>query len=135
MTMARAARRYERTARVNEVVREVLADELERLSDPRLGLLTVTGVEVTPDLRQATVYYSALIPPRGEEEHDTRGLHPPPPTTTEGALRSVAPQLQAAIARQVRMKYTPHLVFREDPAIRTGDRVDEILRRLHSEGE
>ena len=122
--MTHAARRYERTARVNEVVREVLADELERLSDPRLGLLTVTGVEVTPDLRQATVYYSALIPAKGEEEHDT-----------EGALRSVAPQLQAAIGRQVRMKYTPHLVFREDPAIRTGERVDEILRQLHSEGE
>jgi ribosome-binding factor A len=122
--MTHAPRRYERTARVNEVVREVLADELERLSDPRLGLLTVTGVEVTPDLRQATVYYSALIPAKGEEEHDT-----------EGTLRSVAPQLQAAIGRQVRMKYTPHLVFREDPAIRAGERVDEILRRLHSEGE
>jgi len=51
------------------------------------------------------------------------------------ALRSVTPHLQAAIGRQVRMKYTPHLVFREDPAIRTGERVDEILRRLHSEGE
>ena len=120
--MAHVARRYDRTARVNEVVREVLADELERLSDPRLGLLTVTGVEVTPDLRQATVYYSALIPAAGEAEPDTAG-----------ALRSVAPQLQAAIARQVRMKYTPQLVFREDPAIRTGERVDEILRRLHSE--
>jgi ribosome-binding factor A len=122
--MTHATRRYDRIARVNEVVREVLADELERLADPRLGLLTITGVEVTPDLRQATVYYSALIPAKGEEEHDT-----------EGALRSVAPQLQAAIGRQVRMKYTPHLLFREDPAIRTGERVDEILRRLHSEGE
>ena len=58
--MTHAQRRYERTVRVNEVVREVLADELERLADPRLGLITVTGVEVTPDLRQATVYYSVL---------------------------------------------------------------------------
>jgi ribosome-binding factor A len=122
--MTHAARRYERTARVNEVVREVLADELERIADPRLGLLTVTGVEVTPDLRQATVYYSALIPAEGETEHDTAG-----------ALRSVAPRLQAAIGRQVRMKYTPLLVFREDPAISTGERVDEILRQLHSEDE
>ena len=53
-------RRYPRTARVNEVVREALGDELERLSDPRLGLVTVTGVDVNADLRQATVYYSAL---------------------------------------------------------------------------
>ena len=135
--MTRVTRRYERTVRVNEVVREVLADELERIDDPRLGLFTVTGVEVTPDLRQATVYYSALIPAEGEaeHEHDTRGLHPPPPNPTAVALREVGPQLQAAIGRQVRMKYTPHLVFREDPAIRTGERVDEILRQLHSEGE
>ena len=49
-------RRYPRTARVNEVVLETLAEELERLSDPRLGFVTLTGVEVSPDLRQATVY-------------------------------------------------------------------------------
>jgi ribosome-binding factor A len=48
-------RKYPRTARVNEVVREVLAEELERLSDPRLGLVTVTSVDVSPDLRHATV--------------------------------------------------------------------------------
>jgi ribosome-binding factor A len=122
--MTHTARRYDRTARVNEVVREVLADELERLADPQLGLLTITGVEVTADLRQATVYYSALIPAEGEAEHGVAE-----------ALGAARPQLQAAIARQVRMKYTPQLVFREDPAIRTGERVDEILRQLHSEGE
>jgi ribosome-binding factor A len=133
--MTRATRRYDRTARVNEVVREVLADELERLADPQLGLLTVTGVEVTPDLRQATVYYSALIPSEGEAEYEIRGGHLPPPNTIAGALSAARPHLQAAIGRQVRMKYTPQLLFREDPAIRTGARVDEILRQLHSEGE
>jgi len=125
--MTHTTRRYERTARVNEVVREVLADELERLSDPRFGFLTVTGVEVTPDLRQATVWYSVLTPEDGAapgHEHDTAD-----------ALKSATPHLQSVIGRQVRMKYTPHLVFREDPAIRTGERVDEILRQLHSEGE
>ena len=60
-------RRYPRTARVNEVVREALADELERLNDPRLGLVTLTGVDVSPDLRQATVYYSVLGP---AEQHE-----------------------------------------------------------------
>jgi ribosome-binding factor A len=123
--MARAARRYERTARVNEVIREVLAEELERLSDAKLGFITVTGVEVTPDLRQATVYYSALT--LGEVE----GAE----TDTAEALLAVKGHLQSVIGRQVRMKYTPHLIFREDPAIRTGERVDEILRRLHSEDE
>ena len=125
--MTHAPRRYERTARVNEVVREVLADELERLADPRFGFLTVTGVEVTPDLRQATVWYSVL-PPKG-------GAQPGHEDDTADALKAATPHLQSVIGRQVRMKYTPHLVFREDPAIRTGERVDEILRRLHSEGE
>jgi ribosome-binding factor A len=135
--MPHTARRYERTARVNEVVREVLAEELERLADAQLGFITVTGVEVTPDLRQATVYYSALTLAEGEAEaeHDTRGPHLPPPAATAEALRAVKANLQAAIGRQVRMKYTPQLVFREDPAIKTGERVDEILRQLHSEGE
>ena len=128
--MRRTARRYERTARVNEVVREVLADELERLSDPRLGFVTVTGVEVTPDLRQATVYYSALAPARGDAEKAAEAAK-----ETAMALQSATAHLQAEIGRQVRMKYTPHLVFREDPAIRTGERVDEILRQLHSEDE
>jgi ribosome-binding factor A len=132
--MAHPTRRYERTARVNEVVREVLADELERLSDPRLGFVTVTGVEVTPDLRQATVYYSALVPGRAQGKAGTDAdAEAEAAEETAVALRSASAHLQAVIARQVRMKYTPHLVFREDPAIRTGERVDEILRRLHSE--
>ena len=136
--MAHAARRYERTARVNEVVREVLADELERLSDPRLGLVTVTGVEVTPDLRQATVYYSALRPAEGPLAAKTDAVLESAEEASEktaAALRAAGPHLQSVINRQVRMKYTPHLVFREDPAIRTGERVDEILRQLHSEDE
>ena len=134
--MAHAARRYERTARVNEVVREVLADEIERLSDPRLGFVTVTGVEVTPDLRQATVYFSALRPPTDQRAATEATLDTPADAEeTAAALQSAAAHLQSVIGRQVRMKYTPHLVFREDPAMRTGERVDEILRQLHPEGE
>jgi ribosome-binding factor A len=87
-------------------------------------------VEVTPDLRQATVYYSALAPAGA----DADALAEASENTAE-ALRSATPHLQAVIGRQVRMKYTPHLLFREDPAIRTGERVDEILRRLHSEDD
>jgi ribosome-binding factor A len=110
----RAARPYPRRARVNEVVREVLADEIERLSDPRLGLVTVTGVDVSPDLRHATVYYSAL-----NAEH------------ADDALRAAAPHLRASLGRQVRLKYLPELRFEEDPAIATGARVEEIIRNLH----
>jgi ribosome-binding factor A len=129
-------RKYPRTARVNEVVREAIADELERLSDPRLGLVTVTGVEVNPDLRHATVYYSALVAAgrRGGGEpvlttsDDTRAA-------TQDALRAAAPHLRAQLGRQVRLKYVPKLVFREDPAIAQGERVDQILRDLHRDEE
>ena len=68
-------------ARVNEVVREALGDELERLSDPRLGIVTITGVDVSADLRQATVYYSALgrTGKKGRGPWiEVRGLEAPP---------------------------------------------------------
>ena len=111
-------RRYPRTARVNEVVLETLAEELERLSDPRLGFVTLTGVDVSPDLRQATVYYSVLGPAEQHEE-------------TSKALRSAGSHLRAVLGQQVRLKYLPYLSFREDPAIATGQRVEEIIRDLH----
>jgi ribosome-binding factor A len=109
-------RRYDRTLRVNEVVRESLADELERLSDPRLAMVTLTGVDVSPDLRHATVFFAAL------------GRHDP---ATLAGLRSAAPHLRSVLGREVRLKSLPRLEFREDPAIEHGQRVEEILRGLH----
>jgi len=114
---ARSPRRYPRTLRVNEVVREVLAEELGQLSDPRLELVTITGVEVSPDLRHAQVFYAKL------------GTHDP---ETGDALRAAAPHLRATLGRQVRLKYLPRLAFHEDPAIEAGQRVEEILRDLHA---
>lgn len=111
-----SARRYPRTLRVNEVVRETLADDLERLSDPRLSMVTITGVDVSPDLRHATVWYSAL------NHHDDE---------VAVALRSARSRLRATLGQQVRLKYLPELHFREDPAIETGQRVEEIIRELH----
>jgi ribosome-binding factor A len=115
-------RRFPRSARLNEVVLEVLGDELERLSDPRLGFVTLTGVEVSSDLRHATVYYSVLGP---AEQHED----------TSKALRSAGSHLRAALGQQVRLKYLPRLSFREDPAIATGQRVEEIIRDLHRREE
>jgi ribosome-binding factor A len=106
--------RYPRTARVNQVLREVIADAIERLSDSdeRLELVTVTAVDCEPDLRHATVWLSSL---RDEEAE---------------ALADARVRLQAQVARQVRMKRTPHLTFAPDPAVAHGQRVEEILRRL-----
>ena len=122
-------RRYPRTARVNELVREVLAEELERLSDdPRFGFVTLTGVDVTGDLRHATVWYSVLDLPGYIKDADPDKVH----EDTADALRSAEPHLKAVLGRQVRLKYTPHLVFREDPSMTHGDRVERILKELHA---
>jgi ribosome-binding factor A len=118
-------------ARVNEVVRETLGDEIERLSDPRLGLVTITGVDVSADLRQATVYYSALGRAGKRGTGVVPELAPEQREATDAALRSAAPHLRAELGRQVRLKYLPQLTFVEDPAIATGNRIEEILRDLH----
>lgn len=119
-----STRRYPRTARVNEVVLEVIADELERLSDPRLGFVTLTGVTVSPDLRAASVYYSSL------GQHGEAAT-PEAAEQTAAALESAAPHLRAVLGRQVRLKYLPRLSFTEDPAIAGGQRVEEILVEIH----
>ncbi len=109
-------RRFPRALRVNEVVHETLADELERLSDPRLTMVTITGVDVSPDLRHAKVFYGAL-----DADEDA----------TAQALRSAAPHLRGVLGRQVRLKYLPELRFERDPAIEHGQRVEAIIRSLH----
>lgn len=113
------ARRYPRAARVNELVREVVAESLERLSEleEAPGLLTVTGVECDPDLRHAVVLFASL----GEAEHE--------------ALLRVRVRLQRSISTQVRLKRTPQLSFAADPAVAAGRRVEEVLRSLERGSE
>jgi len=108
-----------RMRKVNSVLREVLADEIERLTDPRLEFVSVTGVETAPDLRRATVYVSTLDLDRGGELVE--------------ALTRAAPRLQRAIAGQVRLKYTPQLEFAIDTAVVHADRIDSILRTISDE--
>ena len=105
-----------RMRKVNSILREVLADEIERLTDPRVEMVSVTAVETSPDLRRAVVYISTLDLSRGEE--------------AVAALTKAAPRLQSAVGRQVRMKYTPHLEFALDSGVVHGDRIDSILRRI-----
>ena len=106
--------RFPRTLRVNHLLQQVVAEEIERLGDddPRLALVTVTGVKVDPDLRHATVWLSTL----SDAARDALG---------EDRLR-----LQAAIGRQVRMKRTPQLTFAADPGVAQGARVEDILQSL-----
>ena len=103
---------------VNEVVREALAEELERMSDPRLGFVTLTGVEVSPDIRYADVYYSAF----GTDDEQAG---------SSNALRSASPRLRAVLGKQVRLKYVPELRFHQDPAVAQGRRIEEVIRSIH----
>ena len=115
------ARRYPRTARVDKLVQAVVADALERSDDERLGLLTVTGVHVDPDLRHAVVFYAT------HEARDEAGV--------SEALEEARTGVQSAIGREVRMKRTPQLRFERDPAMDAGWRVEEILRQVRSEAD
>ena len=106
-------RGYARMARVNELCREILADELERLDDDRLELVTVTHVAVDPDLRHATVAFSRLDRDVAE--------------ATE-ALAVLRPRLQAAIGRQARLKRTPELRFVVDDVLARAVRIEDLIR-------
>lgn len=111
----------DRMPRVNSILREVLADEIERLSDSRLEMVSVTAVDTQPNLRHAVVYIDVL----GE------GSQP----DALSALRGASKRLQAVIGREVRMKYTPTLEFALDPGITGGQRIEQILRGLQAEEE
>jgi ribosome-binding factor A len=109
------ARDYPRTARLNELLREILAEELERIDDDRLTLFTIISVDAESDLRRAVVYYDCLDGEAGDEQ-------------TMAALADLRIRLQAAIGRQARIKRTPELSFAPDPSVRSGERIDAILK-------
>jgi ribosome-binding factor A len=105
----------DRMRRVNEAMREVLSDALTQdLKDPRVGFVTVTAVETSPDLRTATVFVSVL----GEEEVRT---------DTVAGLQSAHGYLQRKVASQLRLKHTPTLQFAEDDTARRADRIERLL--------
>ena len=115
MSVRRRTATYPRALRVNQVLRQVLADELERLGDAdELPMLTITSVEVAADMRTAVVYLASLD------------------ASTADALEEQRGHLQHVVGTQMTMKRTPRLSFRADPAIAAGSRVEELLRGLHA---
>lgn len=101
--------------RVNEVVREVVSGAIAtELQDPRIGFVTVTAVDTSPDLRSARVYVSVL----GDEEEREATL---------AALQSSHGVLQSKIAAELRLKRTPTLSFHYDESVERGDRITRLL--------
>ena len=103
--------------RVNEAVREVISEGVGELKDPRVGFVTVTGVETSADLRQATVFVSVLGG-EGKREKTLAGL---------AAAHGV---LQARVARELRLKRTPQLTFEYDPTVERGIRMTQLIDEL-----
>jgi ribosome-binding factor A len=120
----RSQKRYPRTARLNEAVLEVLADELERMNDPRLELVTFTGVEVSRDLAHAKVYFSTLAA-------TATGAQDSFDDDVVGALDAARPHLRGVLGRKLRIRQVPQLVFKVDAGIVAGQRIEEILREIH----
>ena len=104
-----------RPSRVSEEFREVLAEEIPKLKDPRVGFVTVTSVRVTPDLRRAQVLYSVL----GDDAAKR---------ATSAALESARPHLRSVLGRQVRLKFLPDLDFEEDDSFDRLQRIDQLLK-------
>jgi ribosome-binding factor A len=105
----------ERMKRVNEVMREVIGDSIvSELEDPRIGFVTVTAVETSPDLRSARVHVSVL----GDEAQREDTLK---------ALASAHGVLQSAVGRELRMKRTPTLSFHYDESLERGARLSRLL--------
>lgn len=107
--------KYPRSARVGETLREIIAEELVRIDDDRLAFVTVTGIEVDNELNRAHVYFDSLA----GEEGDTEIIE---------ALTEYRARLQSSIAKQIRAKKTPILDFQPDIALRSAERIDDILR-------
>ena len=109
------AHSYPRSVRLGETLREVLADELVRIDDERLEFVTITRVDVDPEMNRAIIYFDSL----NGEQGDARIIE---------ALGEHRIRLQASVGRQVRARKTPILSFRPDEVIRSAERIEKILR-------
>lgn len=109
-----------RTRKIESQIKEIVGEHLDGLSDPRIrGLVTVTGVRVSPDLAHAKVYYSTLA--GGDEREVAEGL------------QSSAGRLQSAVGAQTRLRRTPRISFEPDPAVEHATRIDEALREVRED--
>jgi ribosome-binding factor A len=113
---------HHRNERVAEQIRGVLVDAIREVRDPLVGFVTLTGVELSPDLRQARVYVSRL----GNEAEREAAV---------SALNHASPFLRHALATRARLRFTPALRFLSDATIERGSRVEAILQEIHARDE
>lgn len=113
---------YKRSQRVSDLLREEIADIIAfKLKDPRIGFVTVTGVDVTDDIKIAVVYISIL---KDEEKK-----------TSLEVLNSAKSYIRSELSKRLRMKTIPSIEFRLDSSIEYGDRIDQLLDEIRRKGE
>ena len=113
---------YKRSQRVSDLLREEVADIIMyKLKDPRIGFVTVTGVDLSPDLKNAKVFVSILK----EEEREA----------TLDALTSSKAFMRTILAKRLKMKFIPHLDFRLDSSIEYGFKIDKLLREIRDKDD
>jgi ribosome-binding factor A len=113
----RNARQYPRTARLNTLLQQIIAEALVEIDDERLDLLTVTAVDVDSDLNRAIVYYDSLQGAEGDAE-------------VLEALEEFRPRIRRAVGQQARVKRVPELEFTPDPAVRAGSQIEAKLAEI-----
>ena len=106
----------QRMRRVNEAVKEIVADMLPGLKDPRIGFVTLTDVRTTSDFREAEIFFTVL--PDTDENR----------LTTQEGLQSAAPLLRRELNAQLRLRRIPEIHFVHDPLPDHGRRIDSLLR-------
>ncbi len=112
-----------RQKRIGELIQEVISELLEKkLEDPRLRMVTITDAEITPDLRQARIWYSVL----GEPEQIKAATQ---------ALRNAAGFMRRELGMQLRLRYVPEIVFKRDDSWQQGARVDDLLQQIALESQ
>jgi ribosome-binding factor A len=109
---------FKRADRVSHLIHQEVAHIIKfDLKDERVGMVTVTGVELTRDCKNAKVFVSVL----GDEQSIEQALT---------ALESSAPFIRGRLRGRIVMKYIPMLLFRHDPSLAEGTRIDTLLNEI-----
>jgi len=112
---------FKRAERVGDLIRREISEMLIRgIKDPRIGLVTITRVRISDDLRVAKVYFSVM----GGEEERERNLQ---------GLESARGFIKREMGKRVRLRYVPEIVFRYDPSLEYADHIDRLIKEIRKE--
>ena len=114
---------FKRADRVADLIKiEISNLLLKQVRDPRIGLVTITGVKVTDDLRTARVFFVELGKDQCSEE-------------VQAGLGKAAGFLRRELGRRLRLRCVPELLFAYDPSFAYGDRIERLISEIHREEE